>query len=167
MKGAVVLVLIVACSGRPEAPGTPATETASVGAAAGPSIATADTATVRVPLTLPSQLYVEHDATIYARSPGVVQAIVVDLGSRVSAGQLLARLESTDQRIALAQAEEKFANTRQSVERQRELAVAGVVTQADSQRVEFQHLETQLALRQAQRDLDLTKIFAPLTSEVH
>ncbi len=37
--------------------------------------------------------------------PAIIEAITVDLGSRVAAGQLLARLESTDQRIALAQAE--------------------------------------------------------------
>jgi RND family efflux transporter MFP subunit len=129
-------------------------------------VATADTATVQIPLSFPSQLYVEHDATIYARSPGVVQAIEADLGSRVSAGQVLARLESTDQRIALSLAEEKFANTKQSVERQRSLAGAGVVTQADSERVEFEHREALLALRQAQRDLDLTRIVAPFSGTV-
>ncbi len=130
------------------------------------SIASADTATVQIPLAVPSQLYVEHDATIYSRSPGVVEAIMVDLGSRVSTGQSLARLESADQRIALAQAEEKFANTKQSVERQRALKAAGVVTVADSERVEFEHREAVLQLRQAQRDLDLTRIVAPFAGVV-
>jgi RND family efflux transporter MFP subunit len=106
-------------------------------------------------------LYVEHDATVYARSPGIVESIGVDLGSRVATGQLLARLESTDQEIALAQAREKFANSRQNVERQRALKVAGVVTQADSERVEFEFREAELTLRQAQRDYDLTRILAP------
>jgi len=162
----LVLALIQAC-GRP-APQTesPATETGSVGVASNASIASADTATVQVPLALPSQLYVERDATIYARSPGVVESIMADLGSRVSAGQSLARLESTDQRIALAQAEEKFANTKQSVERQRALKVAGVVTVADSERVEFEHREAMLRLRQAERDLELTRIVAPFAGVV-
>jgi RND family efflux transporter MFP subunit len=137
-----------------------------MGGAADGSIASADTTTVQVPLTLPSQLYVEHDATIYARSPGVVESIVADLGTRVSAGQSLARLESADQRISLAQAEEKFANTRQSLERQQALTAAGVGTVADSERVEFEHREAALRLRQAQRDLELTRIVAPFTGVV-
>jgi membrane fusion protein, multidrug efflux system len=166
-SGLLVLALVPACSGRsgPRADG-PATETGSIGAASEASIASADTATVQVPLALPSQLYVEHDAAIYARSPGVVESIMADLGSRVSAGQSLARLESADQGIALAQAEEKFANTKQSVERQRALKAAGVVTTADSERVEFEHREAMLQLRQAQRDLELTRIVAPFAGVV-
>jgi RND family efflux transporter MFP subunit len=165
MRYFVVVLAIVACSRDPSSRPVAALETASL-AAVPPTVATADTATVEVPLTLPSQLYVEHDATVYARSGGIVRSLLVDLGSRVTAGQLLARLESTDQEIALAQAREKFTNTRQMVERQRELKVAGVVTQADSERVEFEHREAVLALRQAQRDFDLTRIVAPFSGVV-
>ena len=167
MKKVIFLILGVACSRQPVSrPAPPSVETGSLGAASAATIATADTATVQVALALPSQLYVEHDATIYARSSGIVEAILVDLGSQVSAGQPLARLESTDQRIAFAEAEEKFANTRQVVERQRALKMAGVVTQADSERVEFEHREALLALRKAQRDLDLTMIVAPFAGVV-
>ena len=167
MKRMILLGLTVACGGEPgPASRAAATETGSLGAAAHAGLITADTATVQVPLTLPSQLYVEHDATIYARSPGIVEAILVDLGSKVAAGQPLARLESNDQRIALAQAEEKFGNTRQLVERQRALKVAGVVTQADSERVEFEHREASLRLEQAKRDLALTRIVAPFAGVV-
>jgi RND family efflux transporter MFP subunit len=165
--GFLVLALTQACNGRPAPPAeAPATETGSMAGLSDLSIASADTATVQIPLALPSQLYVEHDATIYSRSPGLVESIMVDLGSRVSAGQSLARLESTDQRIALAQAQEKFANSKQSVERQRALKAAGIVTVADSERVEFEHREAVLQLRQAQRDLDLTRIVAPFAGVV-
>jgi RND family efflux transporter MFP subunit len=127
---------------------------------------TADTATVQVPLILPSQLYVENDATIFARSEGIVGEILVDLGSKVAAGQTLARLESTDQRIALAQAEEKFVNTTQTVERQRALKAADAGTQAESERAEFEYREASLRVRQAQRDLALTRITAPFAGVV-
>ncbi|HEY3011267.1 MAG TPA: efflux RND transporter periplasmic adaptor subunit [Gemmatimonadales bacterium] len=162
-----LLLLTVACGGRPvsRAAGPP-TETGSLSAQPSAPIAIAETTTVQAPLTLPSQLYVEHDATIYARSPGVVKSVMVDLGTPVTAGQLLARLESTDQEIALAQAQERLANTRQLAERQRALKEAGVVTQADSERVEFEFREAGLALRQAQRDYDLTRIVAPFTGVV-
>jgi RND family efflux transporter MFP subunit len=52
------------------------------------------------------------------------------------------------------------------VERQRALKTAGVVTQADSEQVEFEHREAMLGLRKAQRDYDLTRIVAPFTGVV-
>ena len=167
MKRVIVLSLVLACSGESSPnPAARGTETGSLGAAPPASLITADTATVQVPLVLPSQLYVEHDATIYARSPGIVEEVLVDLGSKVAAGQTLARLESTDQRIALAQAEEKFVNTTQTVERQRALKAADAGTQAESDRAEFEHREASLRLRQARRDLALTRITAPFAGVV-
>ena len=118
------------------------------------------------PLSLPSQLYVEHDAAVLARSGGVVEAILADIGTPVAAGQALARLESTDQEIALAQAREQASNAKQRVERQRALTTAGVVTRADSEQVEFENRAAELALRKAQRDYDLTRIVAPFAGVV-
>jgi membrane fusion protein (multidrug efflux system) len=167
MRRSLLLIAIVACGGQPKArTGARPTETASLGAAPGMAIATVDTATIQVPVTLPSQLYVERDATIYARSPGIVEAIMVDLGSRVAAGQPLARLESTDQAIALAQSEEKYDNAHRVAERQRKLKAAGIVTEADSERVEFEHRQAILELRKARRDYALTRIVAPFAGVV-
>ncbi|CAN5717528.1 efflux RND transporter periplasmic adaptor subunit [soil metagenome] len=125
------------------------------------SLVTVDTVTVDVPLSLPAQLYVEHDAAIYARSQGIVESILVDLGKRVASGQLLARLESADQSIALAQARDRHDDAVVQAERQRALKTAGVVTQADSERVELDLRAAILALQKAQRDYDLTRIVAP------
>lgn len=130
------------------------------------AIVAAESVTVNRPLSLPSQLYVEHDAAVLARSSGVVEAILADIGTAVAAGQPLARLESTDQEIALAQAQERAANASQRVERQRALTTAGVVTRADSEQVEFEHRDAELALRKAQRDYDLTRIVAPFAGVV-
>ena len=164
-------IALAACGGGGDNPpaGGRAIETAAaatVPAAAPGAIETAESTTVDRPLTLPSQLYVEHDAAVVARSSGQVESILVDIGSRVTAGQLLARLESTDQEIALAQAREQAANASQRVERQRALATAGVVTRADSEQVEFEHRAADLALRKAQRDYDLTRIVAPFDGVV-
>lgn len=140
-------------------PGGPAVPPAS-------AIAVAETTTVDVPLTLPSQLYVEHDAAVVARSSGVVEAIMADIGTTVTAGQELARLESTDQEIALAQAREKLDRATRMAERQRALTTAGYATRADSEQVEFDHREAELGLRKAQRDFDLTRIVAPFPGVV-
>ncbi|HEX6104379.1 MAG TPA: efflux RND transporter periplasmic adaptor subunit [Gemmatimonadales bacterium] len=158
-----MLCLVTACAERPEPPGE---DTATVAAVEPTSLVTVDTATVEVPLALPAQLYVEHDAALYARSAGVIEAIRADLGSRVGAGELLARLESKDQEIALAQAKDRHQNARQQADRHRALKTAGVVTQADSERVELEFREAELALQQAQRDFELTRIVAPFAGVV-
>ena len=125
------------------------------------SLVTVDTVTVEIALSLPAQLYVEYDAAIYARSQGIVETILADLGTRVAAGQLLARLESADQSIALAQARDRHGDAVVQAERHRALKTAGVVSQADSERVELDLRAATLALQKAQRDYDLTRIVAP------
>jgi membrane fusion protein (multidrug efflux system) len=157
-------LLLAACGGDAQRP----IETAAATLASTPAgaIATAESVTVDRPLSLPSQLYVEHDAAVLARSSGVVESILADIGATVAAGQPLARLESTDQEIALAQAREQAANAKQRVERQRALTTAGVVTRADSEQVEFENRAAELALRKAQRDYDLTRIVAPFAGVV-
>jgi len=162
----LILPLAFGCARDGHRGQTARAKTTSLSSTPPPAVATVDTATIDAPLSLPSQLYVEHDATVYARSAGVVESIMVDLGRRVSAGQELARLESTDQAIVLNQAKEKFANTKQTVERQRALATAGVVTKADSEQVEFEHRQAVLALQKAQRDYDLTRIVAPFAGVI-
>jgi RND family efflux transporter MFP subunit len=161
MRRLPFLLLLAACGDRPAA--APRTEetAASRPAPDVTALVTADTVTVELPLTLPSQLYVEHDASIYARSPGIIEEITVDLGARVAAGQLLARLESRDQEIALDQARERHSDVTRQVTRQRALKTAGVVTLADSERVELDFREAELALQKAQRDYDLTRVVAP------
>jgi membrane fusion protein, multidrug efflux system len=169
VKGTFLLAAaLVACGGRQSEQSRASGDSAAAdsGAAAPASLVTADTATIDAPLSLPAQLYVEHDAVVFARSAGVVESIFVDLGSRAAAGQWLAKLESADQTIALDQARDRFANAKQRVERQRALKSAGVVTQADSEQMEFEYHAAELALRQAQREYDLTRIAAPFAGSV-
>jgi membrane fusion protein (multidrug efflux system) len=169
MRRALLLVaMLVACSGRKSEQSRVAAGKAGTDTAAAPpaSLVTADTVTIDAPLSLPAQLYVEHDAVVFARSAGVVESIFVDLGSRVAAGQVLARLESAEQTIALDQARDRFANAKQRAERQRALKTAGVATEADSEQMEFEYRAAELALRQAQREYDLTRIASPFKGAV-
>ena len=121
---------------------------------------------VRAPIELPAQLYVEHDATVVARSAGIVDSVLVDLGSRVASGAALAHLESVDQDLALAHANATYENVGRLANRARAMTKAGGVTVADSEQVEFQYTEAELARRKARRDVDLTRIVAPFTGVV-
>jgi RND family efflux transporter MFP subunit len=123
-------------------------------------------ATVRGQLQLPAQLYVEHDAAIVARSAGVVDSVSAELGSRVAAGATLARLESADQELAAAQADATYENAGRLANRARVMTKAGGVTVADSEQVEFQYRQADIARRKAHRDLDLTRITAPFSGVV-
>ena len=126
----------------------------------------ADTMTVQQPLELPAQLYVEHDAVVVARSAGTIDSVSSELGDRVSPGQLLARLESAEQEIALASAEAARDNANRAVTRVRALTKSGGVTQADSEQAEFQLRQTEIGLRKARRDLELTRVTAPFAGVV-
>ncbi|HTC23932.1 MAG TPA: efflux RND transporter periplasmic adaptor subunit [Gemmatimonadales bacterium] len=132
----------------------------------GLALVTVDTMTIEAPLALPSQLYVEHDAVVAARSGGTVDSVLADLGTKVEAGQLLAKLESPDQEIALAQAENADANAGQLARRMRELTVSGAATVADSEAAETQFRQAELAVAKARRDLALTRITAPFAGVV-
>lgn len=160
------LLLLMAACGRDSGRQVESAAAATLAATPDAAVVTAESTTVDRPLSLQSQLYVEHDAAVLARSSGVVEAILADIGTPVAAGQPLARLESTDQQIALDQAREKAANAALRVERQRALTTAGVMTRADSEQVEFEHRDAELALRKAQRDYDLTRIAAPFAGVV-
>jgi RND family efflux transporter MFP subunit len=126
----------------------------------------ADTATVEVPLSLPAQLYVEHDAVVAARSPGTVDAVLADLGTVVQPGQLLAKLESIDQEIAVGKAEVAHADAERLASRLRVLTVSGAATVADSEQAELRERDAALALRKARRDLELTRIVAPFAGVI-
>lgn len=131
------------------------------GVASGRAEFTVDTVTVQLPLELPAQLYVEHDAAVVARSPGTIDSLFAELGDHVASGQLLARLESADQEIALAGAEAAYENLGRTAARARALTKSGGATAADSELVEFQLRQSEIARRKARHDLELTRIAAP------
>ena len=123
-------------------------------------------AAVRAPLELPAQLYVEHDAAVVARSSGVIDSVYAELGTRVAGGAQLVRLESQDQELALAQAEATYENVGRLVARARVMTKAGGTTVADSEQVEFQYRQAEIARRKARRDLELTRVVAPFAGVV-
>ena len=159
-RSLIVALTVLAACGRDRRPRPTVTSTAGV------PLLMVDTATVDVPLALPAQLYVEHDALVYARAAGIVESVYVDLGTPVAEGQLLAQLESVDQGIALAQAEQAFAVGERTIARQRELAQIHANSSADSEAAEFAFQSDALARRQARRNFALTRVVAPFRGAI-
>lgn len=127
---------------------------------------TVDTSTVALAIDLPAQLYVEHDAAVVARSAGTIDSLFAELGDRVRVGQPLARMESTEQEIALASAEAAFENAGRAAVRARALTKSGFVTSADSEQAELQLRQTQIARRKSQNDVERTRVTAPFAGVV-
>ena len=122
--------------------------------------------TVLMPLAFTSQLYVEHDAPVLARTSGIIESVHVELGTPVEEGQLLATLEQVDQEIALARAREEALVASRALTRIRALAESGYSAPADSELARSEATQADLALRQAQRDFDLTQVRAPFSGSV-
>jgi RND family efflux transporter MFP subunit len=87
------------------------------------SVTTVGRAPTRSSVSLPGALTAVRTAAIYARTPGYVRRRLVDIGSRVRAGQLLAEIDAPDVDQQVAQARGLVAQTGAA----RELALANLV----------------------------------------
>ena len=160
-RHALGAILVAACVASAACGSRVASEAHGTTVAPDTSGVLAETVDIKAPIELPSQLYVEHDAAIVARSAGVIDSVLVDLGAPVAVGASLARLESTDQELAASQADAAYENAGRLANRARVMTKAGGVTVADSEQVEYQYRQADLARRKARRDLELTHITAP------
>lgn len=122
--------------------------------------------TMQMPLAFDAQLYVEHDAPVLARTAGIIESVHVELGTSVQEGQLLATLEQVDQEIALERAREASLAATRTLTRIRVLAESGHSAAVDSELARSEATQAELALRQAQRDFDLTEVRAPFSGAV-
>ena len=80
------------------------------------SVATVERATTGATVALPGALTAVRTAAIYARTPGYVRERLVDIGSRVRAGQLLAYIDAPDLDQEVEQAQAVVAQMRAATE---------------------------------------------------
>lgn len=160
---------LVACGGEDAAAASAATtarDTAARRTLDAADAVTVESVTVASPVALPSQLHVERDAFVAARTAGTVEALAADLGAHVAAGAALARIEATDQRLALERADVEHEAAERAALRARALTKAGGITPADSEAAEFTLRRATVALEEARRALALTEIRAPFEGTV-
>lgn len=76
------------------------------------TLATVENGGVATTLKLPAQLAAYEEVSIFPKVNGYVKTVLVDIGSKVSAGSLLMTLEAPELEQAALQAKERFARSK-------------------------------------------------------
>jgi RND family efflux transporter MFP subunit len=124
------------------------------------SVTTVTYDTSQSSVSLPGELAAVRTAALYARTPGYVRRRLVDIGSRVRAGQLLADIDAPDLDQQVAQARGAVAQTRAARElaqanlaRWRALAVDSAVTAQEVDQMQAAFDEAVANLNSAEANL--------------
>ncbi len=167
------LAVLTACSATPDANAAKAdSRTASIavsGATSSPmssEFVVVDSMTASEPLRLPAQLYVEQDAAIGVRSDGVLRALTVDLGSAVTAGQVIGRLDDDVQRLAVSRADVALERATKAAWRVKEMRASNNVPAAELEDAEYQLRLAEVTKREADLAAERTTIVAPFSGVV-
>ena len=117
-------------------------------------------------LVATTTLSAERSLDVLARASGEVVEVLVEEGDAVREGQLLAQLDPSDARLALAEAQAHYDNIQREYARTAELAKHGGVTdqELDNQRYQIE-LRT-IALDRSRQQLADTEVRSPITGIV-
>lgn len=108
----------------------------------------------------------ENQAQVVAKATGVMLALLVEEGSAVKAGQLLARLDPEKPQLELARAEANLKRLENEFKRSSDLVARKLVSTEAHDRARFD-LDTQRASYDiAKLDLEYTRIVAPISGVI-
>lgn len=107
-----------------------------------------------------------NSAMLVARTQGQVVALLADEGRLVARGQVLARLDDTEARIALSRARLSLEQAEREATRGRQLHERGVQSQSTMEDLTFKLRTAKENLAQAEYDLAQTRIVAPFGGRV-
>ena len=111
-------------------------------------------------------LRADRQATVIARTRGVVERLVVEEGDKVSSGQPLAYLENQEQKIAAARARSTEEKARRDFERLTGLQERGLVSVDEYEASRSDAEDASHALELAELELSRTVIRAPIAGTV-
>ena len=111
-------------------------------------------------------LEAEGDASVVAKVGGVVKQILVEEGSYVKAGQVLAKLDDEKLAVQLAQAEANLNKLENDFRRNEELFNKKLVSAEVYQRAKFEYESQKAAFEMTKLDHDYASIRAPISGVV-
>ena len=117
-------------------------------------------------LVATTTLTAERSIDVVARAGGPVVEVRVEEGDAVREGQVLARLDAGDARLALAEAQAHYDNSQRQYDRTTELARQGGVTDQELENQRYQLELRTIAVERSRQQLADTEIRSPLTGIV-
>ena len=102
-----------------------------------------------------------HGVTVSADLPGVVEAIAFESGRLVAAGEVLVRLDASQEQAQLAAAEAQRDLARLSLDRMRGLVAQGIVAQSEDDRVTAEHKQAVARVGEIRATIERKQIRAP------
>jgi RND family efflux transporter MFP subunit len=122
--------------------------------------------TVSAALSASSTLETEQQADVLAKTDGLVTRLLVDEGSNVGKGQVLAELEDADKRIAFQQIRLRADAAKREFDRAQRTHDDQLISQQDFDRVRNTHELAQADVESAALNLSYTKITAPFAGRI-
>ncbi len=102
-----------------------------------------------------------HGVVVSADLPGIVAGIDFESGATVAAGQVLVRLDTSQERAQLAAAEARRDLTRLNLERSRQLLAKQVTAQAEYDQVAAEAAEAEAQVGEIEATIERKRIRAP------
>ncbi len=107
-------------------------------------------------------LQADREAEVSSKASGVVESIKAEAGDTVKKGQVLAVLESAEQRLRLQQARANYEKTRNNWERSRKLLAKGLANAESVSNLKYETQVLKAVLDEAQLAYDNTRIKSPI-----
>lgn len=126
------------------------------------AVVTAARGPIEEAVTIPGRVVARAEATLSAKIPGRVSAVLVSLGDRVRRGQVLVRLDGADLAAQVEQARAAWEAARNSRERMRLLYAEGAISRQQWEQAELQATQAAAALDAARAALANASITAPM-----
>jgi len=107
-----------------------------------------------------------NESAIMVAAPGQVTSLKFDLGSKVSAGQIIGQTDVKLKELSLRSAELALAKLEVDYKRYKELYEGGGVTEVNFKDVEYNYNNTKLQVEQGKKQVADAYIKAPVSGEV-
>lgn len=111
-------------------------------------------------------LEAEEDVKVFSRTSNRVTKLLVEEGDSVRKGQLLVQLDDDIQNTQFDKAQARFDKAKEEYERQKPLFDQNLISEQVFKDAQFEVKQLELALDDARRDLQYTKVLAPISGTI-
>lgn len=166
LVGALAIVAVVMNGGAKDANGAEKETETEEETAVPVEVVEAVEGTVAAYISATANLVAENDVAVLSEVEGRVTSLLVDEGDRVNRGQVLARLDPSDEEIALKKAQLRHANAELAYERGEDLMAKELISREESDRLTVDYQIARQELAEAEWALAQTVIKAPFAGQV-